>query len=70
MSFFQLPAVKTDTIFGAAKTKLGPSYFVTALEWIESSFLATCIAYILSTLAWGWGYHYFYVHFASLDIVP
>ena len=31
MSFSQLPAVKKDTIFGAAQTKLGPSYFVRAL---------------------------------------
>ena len=31
VSFSQLPAVKKDTIFGAAQTKLGPSYFVRAL---------------------------------------
>ena len=30
-SFSQLPAVKKDTIFGAAKKNFGPSYFVTAL---------------------------------------
>ena len=30
-SFSQLVAVKKDTIFGAAQTKLGPSYFVRAL---------------------------------------
>ena len=29
--FSQLPAVKKDTIFGAAKTKVDPSYFVRAL---------------------------------------
>jgi hypothetical protein len=28
VSFSQLPAVKKDTIFGEAQTKLGPSYFV------------------------------------------
>ena len=32
VSFSQLPAVKKDTIFGAPQTKLGPSYFVRALE--------------------------------------
>ena len=31
LSFSQLPAVKKDIIFGAAQTKLGPSYFVRAL---------------------------------------
>ena len=31
VSFSQLPAVKIDTIFGAAQSKLGPSYFVRAL---------------------------------------
>ena len=31
-SFSQLPAVKKDTIFGAAKKNFGPFYFVTALE--------------------------------------
>ena len=31
VSFSQLPAVKKDTIFGAARKFLGPSYFVTAL---------------------------------------
>ena len=30
-SFSQLPAVKKDTIFGAAKKNFGPFYFVTAL---------------------------------------
>jgi hypothetical protein len=30
--FSQLPAVKNDTIFGAARNFLDPSYFVTALE--------------------------------------
>ena len=29
--FSQLPAVKKDTIFGAAQTNFRPSYFVTAL---------------------------------------
>ena len=33
VSFSQLPAVKKATIFGAAQTKLGPSYFVRALEF-------------------------------------
>ena len=32
MSFSQSPAVKKDTIFGAAQTKLGLSYFVRALR--------------------------------------
>jgi hypothetical protein len=32
VSFSQLPAVKKDTIFGAARKFLGPSYFMTALE--------------------------------------
>ena len=31
VSFSQLPAVKKDTIFGAARTFFGPSYFMTAL---------------------------------------
>ena len=31
VSFSQLPAVTKNTIFGAAPTKLGPSYFVRAL---------------------------------------
>ena len=31
VSFSQLPAVKEDTIFGAARKFFGPSYFVTAL---------------------------------------
>ena len=31
VSFSQLPAVKKDTIFGAARKIFGPSYFVTAL---------------------------------------
>ena len=31
VAFSQLPAVKKDTIFGAARKFLGPSYFVTAL---------------------------------------
>ena len=31
VSFSQLPAVK-KTIFGAVQTKLGPSYFVRALD--------------------------------------
>ena len=31
MSFSQLPSVKKYTIFGAAQTKFGPSYFVRAL---------------------------------------
>ena len=30
-SFSQLPAVKKDTIFGAARKFFGPSYFETAL---------------------------------------
>ena len=28
----KLPAVKKDTIFGAARKNFGPSYFVTALD--------------------------------------
>ena len=32
VSFSQLPAVKKDTIFGAARKFFGPSYFVMALE--------------------------------------
>ena len=31
VSFSQLPAVKKDAIFGAARKNIGPSYFVTAL---------------------------------------
>ena len=31
VSFSQLPAVKKDTIFSAARKFVGPSYFVTAL---------------------------------------
>ena len=31
VSFSQLPAVKKDTNFGAARNFFGPSYFVTAL---------------------------------------
>ena len=31
VSFSQLPAVKKDTVFGAARKFFGPSYFVTAL---------------------------------------
>ena len=31
VSFSQLPAVKKDTIFGAARKMFGPSYFVKAL---------------------------------------
>ena len=31
VSFSQLPSVKEDTIFGAARKFFGPSYFVTAL---------------------------------------
>ena len=31
VSFSQLPAVKKDTILGAARRFFGPSYFVTAL---------------------------------------
>ena len=34
VSFSQLPAVKKDIIFGAAQTKLGPSYFVIALVFV------------------------------------
>ena len=32
VSFSQLPAVKKDTIFGAARKMFGPSYFVTAFS--------------------------------------
>ena len=32
-SFSQLPAVKKDTIFAAARKFFGPSYFVTDLVW-------------------------------------
>ena len=35
VSFSQLPAVKKDTIFGAARKIVGPSYFVKALEQLE-----------------------------------
>ena len=35
VSFSQLPAVKKDTIFGAARKNFGPSYFVTALEQVK-----------------------------------
>jgi hypothetical protein len=34
VSFSQLPNVKKYTIFGAAQTRLGPSYFVRALQLI------------------------------------
>ena len=33
--FSQLPAVKTDTIFGGAQTNLGPSYFVRAWATLD-----------------------------------
>ena len=33
MSFSQLPAVKKDTIFGAARKFFGPSYFMMALTY-------------------------------------
>ena len=37
VSFSQLPAVKKDTIFGAARKIFGPSYFATALvQWCLS----------------------------------
>ena len=32
VSFSQLPTVKKDTIFGAARKNFDPSYFVTALR--------------------------------------
>jgi len=32
VSFSQLPAVKKDTIFGAARKIFGPSYFMMALD--------------------------------------
>ena len=32
VSFCQLPAVKKDTMFGAARKNFGPSYFMTALD--------------------------------------
>ena len=35
MYFSQLPAVKKDTIFGAAQIKLGPSYFLRALAFCQ-----------------------------------
>ena len=38
MSFSQLPAVKKDTIFGAAQAKLGSFYFVKALGLIRILF--------------------------------
>ena len=47
VSFSQLPAVKEDTIFGATRTFLGPSYFVTALVSLVLSSLA------LRSLSWG-----------------
>ena len=31
VSFSQVPAVKKDTVFGAARNFFGPSHFVTAL---------------------------------------
>jgi hypothetical protein len=44
VSFSELPAVTKDTIFGAAQTKLGHSYFVRAIflpqstsDWNSSS---------------------------------
>ena len=40
VSFSQLPAVKKDTIFGAPQTKLGPFYFVRALEFT----LVSCLS--------------------------
>ena len=36
MSFSQLPAVKKDRIFGAARKFFGPSYFVTALAFLQT----------------------------------
>ena len=42
VSFSQLPAVKKDTIFGAAQTKLGPSYFVRALPTQKSDNIFGC----------------------------
>ena len=33
VSFSELPAVKKDIIFGAARKNFGPSYFVTALVY-------------------------------------
>ena len=38
VSFPLLPAVKKDTIFGAAQTKLSLSYFVRALEQQNKAF--------------------------------
>ena len=35
VSFSQLPAVKKDTIFVAARKIFGPSYFVMALTWFQ-----------------------------------
>ena len=37
--FSQLPAVKKDTIFGAARKIFGPSYFVTALDETRISWM-------------------------------
>ena len=47
VSFSQLPAVKKDTIFGAARNLFGPSYFVTALTDSEVFILSAEINPIL-----------------------
>ena len=44
VSFSQLPAVKKDTIFGAASKLFGPSYFVTALIKITIQVLYICVS--------------------------
>ena len=43
VSFSQLPAVKRDTILGAARKIFGPSYFVTALVVFLKTILKTIL---------------------------
>ena len=40
VSFSQLPAVKKDTIVGAAQIKLGPFYFVRVLDSNKRAMIA------------------------------
>ena len=39
VSISQLPAVKKDLIFGAARKFFGPSYFVTALDPVSKIYV-------------------------------
>jgi hypothetical protein len=48
--FFQLPAVKKDTIFGAARKCLGPSYFVGALDQMFFDYYSGRINHLLKTV--------------------